>query len=51
MKVQAVLVEEQGWTKAEAERSFSEVALSLETDFEPLLASGSSVDERAGSGT
>jgi RNA polymerase sigma-70 factor len=37
--VQNVLVAEQGWTKAEAERAFAEVAQHLETEFEPLLAS------------
>jgi RNA polymerase sigma-70 factor, ECF subfamily len=49
-KVQRVLIDEQGWTKAEAEKSFAEVALHLETDFEPLLASGGALGERAGSG-
>jgi RNA polymerase sigma factor (sigma-70 family) len=49
-RVQHVLVGELGWTKAEAERSFAEVALHLDTDFEPLLASGRTLDERAGSG-
>ncbi len=45
--VQRVLINEQGWTKAEAERAFSEVALHLETEFEPLLASQGVPDERA----
>lgn len=49
-KVYRLLVEERGWTKAEAEKSFAEVALNLDTDFEPLLASGAMLDERAGSG-
>jgi RNA polymerase sigma-70 factor (ECF subfamily) len=31
---------EQGWTKGETERAFSEVAIKLETDIEPLLVSG-----------
>ena len=34
--VERILVE-QGWTKPETERAFSEVALHLEADIEPLL--------------
>ncbi len=45
--VQRILVDEQGWTKIEAERAFSEVALHLETEFEPLLAGQSAGDGRA----
>lgn len=30
---------QQGWTKGETERAFSEVGMNLETDFEPQLAS------------
>ena len=37
-QVERILVEEEGWTKPETERAFSEVALHLETDIEPLLA-------------
>lgn len=32
---------EQGWTKAETEKAFSEIAMNLDTDLEPLLASES----------
>jgi RNA polymerase sigma-70 factor, ECF subfamily len=45
--VQRKLVEEQGWTSSEAERAFSEVALNLETEFEPLLSSASVLDGKA----
>jgi RNA polymerase sigma-70 factor (ECF subfamily) len=37
-EVERILVEQEGWTKAETERAFSEVALNLEADIEPLLA-------------
>lgn len=36
VQVERILVE-QGWTKPETERAFSEVALHLDTDIEPLL--------------
>lgn len=36
-RVEAMLIE-RGWTKAETKRAFSEIALSLEADIEPLLA-------------
>lgn len=39
--VESILIAEKGWTKPETERAFSEVALKLETDIEPLLASES----------
>ena len=39
-RVEAVL-KAQGWTKAETRRAFSEVALHLEADIEPLLANES----------
>lgn len=39
--VERILVDEGGWSKAETERAFSEVALHLEADIEPLLASES----------
>lgn len=45
--VQRELVDEQGWTKVEAERAFSEVALHLETEFEPLLSPQGAPNERA----
>jgi RNA polymerase sigma-70 factor len=32
------ILKEKGWTKAEAERAFTDVALHLDTDIEPLLA-------------
>ena len=37
-QVQTALIEQDGWTKPETERAFSEVAVSLEADLEPLLA-------------
>jgi RNA polymerase sigma-70 factor len=36
-RVEAILME-QGWTKPETKRAFSEIALHLEADIEPLLA-------------
>lgn len=36
-RVSEILVGERGWTKAEAERSFAEVGLQLDTDVEALL--------------
>lgn len=36
-RVSQILVDERGWTKAEAERSFAEVAQHLETDLEALI--------------
>jgi RNA polymerase sigma-70 factor (ECF subfamily) len=36
-QVESILVDE-GWTKSETERAFSEIALHLEADIEPLLA-------------
>jgi RNA polymerase sigma-70 factor (ECF subfamily) len=38
-RVEKRLIEQEGWTKAEAERAFSEEALNLEADIEPLLSS------------
>jgi RNA polymerase sigma-70 factor len=40
-KVEAILMKEHGWTKAEAARSLSEVALHLQTDVEPMLVTKS----------
>jgi RNA polymerase sigma-70 factor, ECF subfamily len=37
-RIEEILISEKGWTKAETERSFSEVALHLEADLEPMLA-------------
>ena len=37
-QVEKILIEEQGWTKPETERAFSELALHLEADIEPMLA-------------
>ena len=37
-QVERLLIEQEGWTQPETERAFSEVALSLEADIEPLLA-------------
>lgn len=36
--VEIILVEEKGWTQSETARAFSELALHLEADIEPLLA-------------
>jgi RNA polymerase sigma-70 factor, ECF subfamily len=43
--VETILIEDKGWTKAETERSFSEVALHLESDFESLLATGGMLND------
>jgi RNA polymerase sigma-70 factor (ECF subfamily) len=37
-QVERILIEDKGWTKPEAERAFSELALNFEADIEPLLA-------------
>ena len=37
-QVERILVENEGWTKSETERAFSELALNFEADIEPLLA-------------
>lgn len=37
-QVETILVEEQGWTRPETASAFSELALHLEADIEPLLA-------------
>ena len=37
-QVEHVLIDQEGWTKPETERAFSEVALNLEADLEPLMA-------------
>lgn len=37
-QVERILIENEGWTKPETEQAFSEVALKLEADIEPLLA-------------
>lgn len=37
-RVAEILIEEHGWTKAEAERSFSELARNLDADLETLLS-------------
>ncbi len=36
-QVERLLIEQEGWTQPETARAFSEVALNLETDIEPLL--------------
>lgn len=36
-QVERILVDQEGWTKSETERAFSEVALHLEADIEPML--------------
>ena len=40
-QVTEILIKEHGWTKAEAERSFAEVAQHLDTDLETLLSNES----------
>ena len=37
-QVERLLIEQEGWTQSETARAFSEVALNLEADIEPLLA-------------
>ena len=37
-RVTKILVDERGWTQAETERSFAEVAQHLDTDLESLLS-------------
>ncbi len=37
-KVEAILIEEKGWTKTETERAFCDIAVHFEADIEPLLA-------------
>jgi RNA polymerase sigma-70 factor (ECF subfamily) len=49
-RVQRILVEQHGWTRAEADRSFAEVAVNLETDLEGLIAP-QKIEEEARSGT
>jgi DNA-directed RNA polymerase specialized sigma24 family protein len=39
-RVSEILVDEKGWTKAEAERAFAEVGQHLDTDVEALLNHG-----------
>jgi RNA polymerase sigma-70 factor, ECF subfamily len=46
LNVEKILIQERGWTKAETEHSFAEVALHLEADLEPLLASGGVLSDR-----
>lgn len=40
-QVERILVDQEGWTKPETERAFSEVALHLEAEIEPLLTTDS----------
>ena len=45
--VENILIKERGWSKAETESSFSEIALQLEADIEPMLiVEGSFSDKR-----
>ncbi len=37
-QVESILIKDRGWTKAETEHCFAEVALHLEADLEPLLS-------------
>jgi RNA polymerase sigma-70 factor (ECF subfamily) len=41
--VERILIKDSGWTKAEAEASFAELALHLEPDIEPMFGAGGSV--------
>jgi RNA polymerase sigma-70 factor (ECF subfamily) len=50
-RVLRTLVDDHGWTKPEAERAFTEMAVHLETDLEPLLATQSVAKDRARSST
>ncbi len=43
--VEKILITERGWTRAETERSFSEVAVHLDANLEPLLAPGGTLLE------
>ena len=46
-RVENILIKERGWSKAETETSFAEIALHLETDIEPMLVvEGSFRDKR-----
>jgi len=38
-RVATILVEQRGWTKAETERTFSEIAINLQSDIEAMLES------------
>lgn len=44
-RVESILIDDRGWTKAETKRSFAEVALHMETDLEPLLASSGTLNK------
>jgi RNA polymerase sigma-70 factor len=46
-EVQRVLMDDHHWTKTEAERSFAEVAMHLDTNLEQLVSTGISRDEPA----
>lgn len=46
-EVQRVLMDDHRWTKTEAERSFAEVAMHLDTNLEQLVSTGISRDEPA----
>ncbi|HKO60415.1 MAG TPA: sigma-70 family RNA polymerase sigma factor [Pyrinomonadaceae bacterium] len=37
-QVETILINEKGWTKSETDAAFSELALNLQTDIEPLLS-------------
>ena len=44
-QVENILIKDRGWTKAETEHSFAEVALHLEADLEPMLATGGTLGD------
>ena len=47
-RVEQILTQESGWSKAEAEASFAELALHLEADIEPLLSAKTKSPENLG---
>ena len=43
--VESILIDDKGWTKPETDVAFSELAVHLEVDIEPILVSDGGVDE------
>jgi RNA polymerase sigma-70 factor len=43
--VEGILIDDKGWTKPETDVAFSELAVNLEVDIEPILAADGAVDE------
>jgi RNA polymerase sigma factor (sigma-70 family) len=48
-KVGAILVEQRGWTQAETERAFADVAIHLQSDVEAMLQAGAVTGDKGGS--